>query len=88
MNPYFDDNPMSGEDEKGEPIFFDWLRVDDDAPVRVELKKDFAKSNLGLAWTDEEAIRQAFDRIKREHIGEALRAPPRPGRDYRVYTIK
>jgi len=76
---------MLGEDEKGE---FDWLRVDDDAPVRVELKKDFAKSNLGIACTDEEAIRQAFYRIKREHIGEALRAPPRPGRDYRVCTIE
>jgi hypothetical protein len=79
---------MAGEDEEGEQIFFDWLRVEEDAPVRVQLKKDFAKSNLRIAWTEEEAIKQAFDRLKNEYIGEALQAPLLPGRDYRVYTIK
>ena len=48
MSPFFDDNPMAGEDEEGEQIFFDWLRVEEDAPVRVQLKKDFAESNLRL----------------------------------------
>jgi hypothetical protein len=69
-------------------IFFDWLRVEDDAPVRVQLKSEYAKSNLRIAWTDEEALKRALDRIKNEHLGEALQAPPLPGRDYRVYTLK
>jgi hypothetical protein len=42
----FDDNAMFGEDEEGEPIFFDWVRVEDSSPVRAQVKESYAKSSL------------------------------------------
>jgi hypothetical protein len=88
MNPHFDDNIMSGEDEEGQPIFFDWLRDEDTAPVRVQVKEDYAKAKWAVAWTDEEAIARAFNKSKAEHVAAALQTPPLRGKDYRVYTLK
>jgi hypothetical protein len=89
MHIYFDDNPMFGEDEEGQPIFFDWLRVEDSAPVRVQVRESYAKSRWRIAWTDDEAIKLAFNNIKGEHVTAALKAAaPLGGRDYRVYTLE
>ena len=88
MDPHFDDYVMPGEDEEGQPIYFDWLRIDQGAPVRVQVKEDFAKEKWGLSWTDQEAIARAFNRIKGEHVAAALNAKSIKGLDYRVYTLE
>jgi len=67
----FDDNAMFGEDEEGEPIFFDWVRVEDSSPVRAQVKESYAKSRWRIAWTDKEAIKRAFNNIKGEHVTAA-----------------
>jgi hypothetical protein len=89
MDAHFDDYIMAGEDEEGQPIYFDWLRAGDAAPVRVQVKEDYAKEKWGLPWTDQEAITRAFNQIKGQHVAAALISEePIAGRDYRVYTLK
>jgi hypothetical protein len=88
MQAYYDDNVMLGDDEDGQPIYFDWLRDEDVAPVRVQVKEAYVTANWGVAWTDEDTIRRLFNAIKEQHIGTALETNELPGADYRVYTIE
>ena len=89
MDAHFDDYLMPGEDEEGQPIYFDWLRAGDAAPVRVEVKEDYAKEKWDLPWTDQEAITRAFNQIKGQHVAAAPGSRRSRYRiDYRVYTLK
>jgi hypothetical protein len=88
MQAYYDDIVMLGDDEEGRPIYFDWLRDDDVAPVRVQVREAYVTANWGIAWTDEDAVKRIFNAIKEDHIVAALQTKELPGADYRVYTIE
>ena len=83
-----DDNTTFAEDEKGVPICYDWLRVGDAPPVRVQVKKSYVEKEWGLMWKTDADVAQRFDAAKRHHVDAALGAKLLPGSDYRVYTIE
>ena len=41
MGASYDDNTAFAEDEKGVPICYDWLRVEEAPPVRVQVKQAY-----------------------------------------------
>jgi hypothetical protein len=90
MGASFDDNNAFADDEKGEPICYDWLRDqsnDPREPVRVQVKKSYVEREWGLSWKDTSAVLQKFDAVKRQHINQALTVKPLAQADYCVYTI-
>ena len=91
MEASFDDNTTFAEDEKGEPICYDWLRdqrQDPPTPIRVQVKQSFVEKEWKLAWSETAAVMHRFDGIKRRYIDAALTAKPLPKADYCVYTIE
>ena len=90
MTASYDDNTTFAEDEKGEPICFDWLRDrDGEAPsVRVQVTKAYVEKEWRLSWKEDAAVTQRFNAVKRQHVEAAVGAKLLPGTDYRVYTIE
>ena len=81
MGASYDDNTSFAEDEKGVPICYDWLRVGDALPVRVQVKKDHVEKDWGLRWKTDADVAQRFDAAKRQHVDAALGAKLLPGTD-------
>ena len=90
MTASYDDNTSFAEDEKGEPICYDWLRDRDGEapPVRVQVKSAYVEKEWRLNFKEEVTVTQRFDAVKRQHLDAALGAELLPGTDYRVYTIE
>ena len=88
MGASYDDNTSFAEDEKGVPICYDWLRIEEAPPVRVQVKKSYVEKQWGLRWKTDTDVAHRFDAAKRHHVGAALGATLLPGTDYRVYTIE
>ena len=88
MGATYDDNTAFAEDEKGVPICYDWLRVEEASPVSVQVKKSYVEKAWRLSWKEDATMTQRFDAFKRQHTDAALSAKLLPGTDYRVYTIE
>ena len=88
MGAIYDDNTALAEDEKGTPICYDWLRVGEAPPVRVQVKQAYVEKAWRLSWKEDATVTQRFDAFKRQDIEAALVAKLLPGTDYRVYTIE
>ena len=76
MTASYDDNTTFAEDEKGEPICYDWLRDHDGEapPVRVQVKKTYVEKEWRLNWKEEATVTQKFRHPKRHHVDAALGA--------------
>jgi hypothetical protein len=70
------------------PICYDWLRVEEASPVRVQVKQAYVENAWRLSWEEGSTVTQRFNAFKRQHIDEAHGAKLLPGTDYRVYTIE
>ena len=88
MGASYDDNTAFAEDEKGVPICYDWLRVEEAPPVRVQVKQAYVEKEWRLSWKEETVVTQRFNAVKRQHIDAALDAESIKGTDYRVYTVE
>ena len=81
-------NTAFAEDEKGVQICYDWLRVEEASPCRVQVKQAYVEKAWRLSWKEDAMVTQRFDAFKRQHIDAALGAKLLTGTDYRVYTIE
>ena len=88
MGATYDDNTAFAEDEKGAPNCYDWLRIEEASPVRVQVKQAYVEKVWRLSWKEDATVTERFDAFKRQHIEAALGAKLLPGTDYRVYTIE
>lgn len=60
----------------------DWAEEDEQAPIRIDLTRQFAEDVLGFAWNQEAEIVEGFRSLKskhREDIRLATEVDPRNG---------